>query len=85
VAAAAASRGTPCSGELPAGARERTERSAPAGARGGIGTVARPWELVGTRLGGGGHGGRRRRAQVAAGGSAREARGGGPFIGDARA
>jgi hypothetical protein len=51
-AAAAASRGTPCSGELPAGARERAARSAPAGARGGIGTVARPWELVGTRLGG---------------------------------
>jgi hypothetical protein len=33
VAAAAASRGTPCSGELPAGACERAARSAPAGAR----------------------------------------------------
>jgi hypothetical protein len=83
-AAAAASRGTPCSGELPAGAREPSARSASAGARGGIGTVARPRELVGTRLGGGGHGGQRRRAQVAAGGSAHEARGGGHFVGDAR-
>jgi hypothetical protein len=54
VAAAAASRGTPCSGELPAGARERAARSNPAGARGGTGTVARPRELVGARLGDGG-------------------------------
>jgi hypothetical protein len=54
------------------------------GASGGVGMVARPRELAGTRLGGGGHGGRRRRVQVAAGGSVREARGGRTFIGDAR-
>jgi hypothetical protein len=81
-AAAAASHGMPGSGELSAGARELTTRSVPAEARGGPGTVARPRELVGTRLGGGGHGGRRRRAQAVAGGSAREARGGNTFIGD---
>jgi hypothetical protein len=50
VAAAAASHGTACSGEPPAGARERAVWSTPAGARGGIGTVARPWGLVGARL-----------------------------------
>jgi hypothetical protein len=38
------------SGEPPAGARERAVWSTPAGARGGIGTVARPWGLVGARL-----------------------------------
>jgi hypothetical protein len=59
-AAAAASRGMPGSGELPAGARERTARSTPVEGRGGHRTVARPRKLVGTRLGGGGHGGQRR-------------------------
>jgi hypothetical protein len=57
-AAAAASRGMPGSGELPAGARERTVRSTPIEGRGGPRTVARPRKLVGTRLGGGGHEGR---------------------------
>jgi hypothetical protein len=41
-AAAAASRGMPGSGELPAGAHERTARSATAETRGGPGTVAWP-------------------------------------------
>jgi hypothetical protein len=72
-------KGMPGSGELPAGARNRTARSAPTEARGGPGTVARPRKLVGTRLGGSGHGGRRRRSQVVAGGPAREARGGIPL------
>jgi hypothetical protein len=58
-------------------------RVARVGASGGVGMVAQPRELAGTRLGGG-HGGRRRQAQVAAGGSVREARGGSTSIGDAR-
>jgi hypothetical protein len=65
VAAAAASRGTPCSDEPPTGARERAVRSTPAGARGGTGTVTRPRELVGAWLGGdGANGVLRRRART---------------------
>jgi hypothetical protein len=53
VVAATSSHGVPGSGELPAGARELTAWSAPAEARGGLGTVDRPQKLAGTRLGGG--------------------------------
>jgi hypothetical protein len=77
VAAAAASRGMPGSGELPAGARELAARSAPMEARGDPGMVARPRKLVGTQ--------RQRPWSVVAeqgavaGGPAREARGGLPL------
>jgi hypothetical protein len=61
-------RGSHYSGETQVNAGQPVVVVALVNARGGVGMVARPRELVGTRLGGGGHGGRRRHAQARSGG-----------------
>jgi hypothetical protein len=66
--AAAASRGMPGSGETEVNAGQPVVVVALVNARGGVGTVAWPRELAGTRLDGGSHGGRRSHVQLSSGG-----------------
>jgi hypothetical protein len=67
-AVAAASRGMPGFGETEVNAGQPVVVVALVNAKGGVGTIAWPRELAGTRLDGGGHGGRRWHVQASSGG-----------------
>jgi hypothetical protein len=77
-------RGSHCSGETEVNAGQPVVVVALVNARGGVGTVAWPRELAGTRLDGGGHG-RRRRSKGCSRRSCTCGEGRPSFIVDARA